>query len=513
MMRHFIGRKERDLELMVQEGQYIMEYTRQLVSGNLDIAMEVEGYSILMELAKDINQISTTFRCYIEEITHVLSHLSAGNMAVGFSNEVEYQGDFLPIKNALHKIRNALNASFEEINLLSGEVDQLCSQVDRASAQIAEHTSSQAELLNELTGTVGLITEQTTANAANAKAVSESVQAMKEETRTGRLFMDQMLVSIQGVQGASRDISNIIDIINGLAGQTKLLALNASIEAARAGEAGAGFSVVAGEIGSLAQKSAEAVKKTTQLIDNSIHTAQASAEIAQKTAESFHVIQNSIDHVSNLCDEIAVASKEQAESLKNTSVIIADLSGGVQSNAASAQENSAVAANMAEVSAKLKVLMTGFRLRSTHSENNVKKLKEQDIITLLSGLKLDELPERLPSCMQEKELDELLSDSIVGVGEVECLYVINQQGYQISHTILNRELLLGQGEDFQPAMPGDYHGSKKYYRKARKLPGQWYASDEYISAATGGLCRTFAFCYCGEDQKEYVICIDMISRI
>lgn len=513
MLERLAGRKEKKLELLLSEGQSIMEGTRQLVDGNLDITIDPESYTMLEELARGINQISTSFRCYIEEITHVLSHLSAGNMAVHFSKEVEYQGDFLPIKNALHKIRHALNVSFEEINQLTGEVDQLCSEVDRASTKIAENTSSQAELLNELSGTIRRITDRTTANAANAEAVSESVQSMKEQTLRGSECMDQMLHSIQEVSDASKDILNIIDIISGLAGQTKLLALNASIEAARAGEAGAGFSIVAGEIGSLAQKSAEAVKRTTQLIDNSIRTAATSKEIANKTAESFSVIQNSIDRVSGLCDDIAVASKEQAENLQSISVIVTDISDGVRNNAAYAQENSAVAANMAEVSSKLKSLMTRFRLRGAHGESAAGKPKEQEVLRLLSELKLDELPKQLNEVSNEKKMDELLERAIVGLKDVECIYVIDQKGYQLSHTILNQELLMTQGEDFSAAMPGDYHGGKKYFRKAMKQAGQWYTSDEYISAATGGLCRTYSYCYQDQNQKEHVLCIDMISRI
>ncbi len=513
MFGRLAGKKEKEMEQLLREGQGIMEGTRQLVSGNLDITIDPETYSVLEDLARDVSQISQSFRCYIEEITHVLSHLSAGNMAVGFSEAVEYQGDFLPIKSALHKIRHALNASFAEINQLTGEVDQLCCEVDRASSKIAENTSSQAALLNELSGTICRITDRTAANAANTEAVSESIQCMKEQTLTGRDCMDQMLLSIRGVSEASKDISNIIDIINGLAGQTKLLALNASIEAARAGEAGAGFSIVAGEIGSLAQKSAEAVKRTTQLIDNSIRTAETSTEIAQKTAESFFVIQNSIDRVSGLCDDIAAASKEQADSLKSISVIVADISDGVRNNAAYAQENSAVAANMAEISSKLKTLMTRFRLRGARGESVAGKLKEQDVIRILSGLKLDELPDKLRGGIDEKDMDELLGKTVIGLADVECLYVIDQKGYQVSHTILNEELLHTQEEDFRPAMPGDYHGGKKYFRKARKQAGQWYASEEYISAATGGLCRTYSYCYQDRNQKEYVLCVDMISRI
>ena len=144
-------RREKEWKKLNQEAVEIINNTHQLVNGDLDISINTSDMTLLGELANDINQISTTFNLYINEISHILSHLSAGNMAVYFTKDINYQGDFIPIKNALHKIIQSLNNSFEEINALSDEVDRFCNQVESGSSQIAKNATEQAGLIANLT--------------------------------------------------------------------------------------------------------------------------------------------------------------------------------------------------------------------------------------------------------------------------------------------------------------------------------------------------------------------------
>jgi methyl-accepting chemotaxis protein len=504
--------RQKEKNIVMQEAASIMESTHQLLEGNLDIGINTEAYLSLEGLAQDINRIGSNFRDYINEISRVLTHLSAGNMTVSFTKEITYHGDFLPIKNALHKIRHSLHSSLEEINQLSSHLDQFCNQVEQGAVQIAKNNAEQSELINELTARIYQITEQTMSNAKNAATASDNVQKVQNEAMVGRSYMDEMLSSIQRVKLSSNDISHVIDIINGLSAQTRLLALNASIEAARAGEAGAGFSVVAKEIGDLAQKSADAVKKTTELIHHSISTVDDSVEITEKATNSFMTIQSSIDHITRLCAEIAKASESQAEELESTTEIITEISGAVQNNAAFAEENSALATDMAEASAQLKRLMNRFKLKSNPeqwegraSSDNVKSVSEEQNIK--------DLIEQLKKCSKVNEMDLLLTEILQQHKDFECLYIIDEQGYQLSHTIMNQDIIIEQEENFKPAMPGDYHGTKKYFRKAVKAVESWYISDEYISTATGGLCRTHSCAYRGEDQQLYILCVDVISLL
>lgn len=498
-------RRQKELSIIMDEASDLVNHTQKLAGGNLDIAVDTCEFKFLGRLATDMNGIGKTFQGYIDEISHILSHLSAGNMAVSFTKDMSYQGDFMPIKNALHKIRHSLNSSFDEINALTTELDKLCTQVERESTQTADNASDQALLINNLDETIQQINEQTAHNAANAKAASDSINDIRSEISISSDYMEQMMTAMQEVKVSSDDISRIIIMISELAGQSKLLALNAAIEAARAGEAGKGFTVVANEVGILAEKSAEAVKQTTKLITNSMEAVDASVTITAKTADSFKNIRISVDSVTKLCVEIAEVSDIQAKELQNTASIISDISEKVRDNAASSQQNCIGAAELTEMSSRLKKVMSRYRLRSQAGKAS-QVLEENNLEDKLAAYILAELGKVDTS----EGIDSLLEEVLKNRKNLECLYVIDGSGCQVSHTIMNPDIVIVQDENFRPAMPGDYHGNKKYFLQAVKQSGKWYTSYEYISTATGGLCKTLSCSYQGPGQDTYVICIDLI---
>ncbi len=501
-------RSRKKLEKIMEEALSIRCNTEQMRSGDLDIKIDTGNFNFLKDLAEDINQINITFNAYINEVTHVLSHLSAGNMTVAFSEDVSYKGDFLPIRNALHKIKHSLSNSFGEIYKLSTEIDAMSSKVEDGSSFLAANTTEQAALISDLTSTVYDITDKTMNNAANAKEAAKAIEAIAKETETGRLYMDQMLSSVDKVRSSIDDISHIIGIINEIAEQTKLLALNAAIEAARAGVNGQGFSVVAGEIGKLAQKSSEAVRQTAQLINNGIVAAGESAKIAKKTAESFESINSSIEGAAGLCNEIAELSNTQAENLRETSAIVANISEAVQGIAAYAQENSAGAMNLSGISAQLKKVLQRFRLAGQENAKSADVETGEESIRELAG----KLTEKLIHATTAQAADKILENEIRDLEDVECLYVISGNGRQLSHTIMNPRIMVEQDENFKPALPGEDYNSKKYFRQALKNRQELYISQEYISKATGNLCRTISYAYQGIDNEYYVLCIDLLCR-
>jgi len=501
-------RKHKELKKISEEALNIQYYTKQMLSGNLDIKIETDHFIFLKDLAEDINQINNTFNTYINEISHILSHLSAGNMAVAFSEDVLYQGDFSPIKNALYKIKHSLNSSFKEIHKLSMEIDAMSNQVENSSSFLATTTTEQAALISDLTSTIYDITDKTVYNATNATAAAKAIETIAQETEIGRNYMNLMLSSVDKVKASIHDISHIIELINEIAEQTRLLALNATIEAARAGEAGQGFSVIASEISKLAQKSGEAVKQTTQLINNGIAATDESAKITKKTVESFKTIHDSIEGVAGLCKKIEELSNVQAENLKETSAIITNISEGVQNSAACAQENSAGAINLSNISAHLKKVLQRFRLMGQENVSVTDKTMEEKLIRELT----DKLVTKLFHATTTLAINAILETEIQNHQDVECLYVINGEGKQLSHTIMNPKIMVEQDENFKPALPGEDYSAKKYFRQAMKNKQELCTSLEYISKATGNLCKTISYAYQGIDKKWYVICIDLLCK-
>lgn len=500
-------RKDKIINSLYQESHLIEDSLHQMTKGMLDSQINATDDMLLLNLVKDTNTISNQLNSYINEITHVISHLSAGDMTVKLNSSVSFKGDFIPIKNALTKIGHSLNDTFSSISELSKSIDDLCSQLDDSSSTIAQNASEQANHIKDLSDTMKEITDETAKNTYNAKLASENAMEAKNEAETGKQYMDQMLLSMEVVKASTDDISHVIDLINSISNQTKLLALNASIEAARAGDAGKGFAVVADQVGSLASQSAEAVKQTTELINNSISKVNESTATASKTAESFAFIQKSIDKAASLNAQIVNSSETQEKSFLNITAIINHISEVVQNNAAFAKtsaDNTTVLLNQSD---RLKELLSHFLIQG--EENVLQKNQENDFQN--DGLIIKELIASLGSLTAVKAMEETLKNFINNKPEIECLYILDDNGIQVSHTIMNPGIL-ADDTDFEPNEPGTDSSAKKYFRQAIQKAGQVYSSFDYISGATGKLCRTVSCLYQTDEGKKYIICTDISCK-
>lgn len=500
-------RKIKTITSLYNESKNIANGLHQMSKGYLDAHIDQNENLLLADLSNDFNNITQLLNTYIKEITHVISHLSAGDMTINPDPGVHFNGDFIPIKNALTKIGNSLKDTFGSISELSYQIDSMCAQLQQSSHTLAGNAADGAKMITDISKTMTDITQKTILNAQNAKSTSQCTLEAKEEAETGQEYMNRMLSSIAGVQASTKDIEHVIDIIHNIASQTKLLALNASIEAARAGEAGKGFAVVAEQVGNLASQSSDAVKQTTELISRNHENVQESIEVTGLAARSLTSILTSIDKTAALSTEIAAASKDQEEALKSISEIIESLSLSEQDNAAFAMESAANTASLLEESNRLKELISHFRISKDHTLNKDKQqesLYEKNIMKELTGL--------ASSAGTTEDFDSILYDYIKTRDDLECIYVMDENGIQVSHTILHPMIETENNIEFQPGLPGDDFTSKKYFRQAVLIKGDIYSSFDYISAATGKLCRTISQLYENKGGRKYVMCADISCK-
>ena len=176
--------------------------------------------------------------------------------------------------------------------------------------------------------------------------------------------MNEMLDAMIEIEKCSKDISNIINTIEGIASQTNLLALNAAIEAARAGEAGQGFTVVAAEVRELATQSSNAAKQTSELIEQTINAIQKGKLTANETAENLNVVVNEVENASELVGNISVASENQSEKLNNTNTEIIKITDIVQANSATAEQCAAASEELSAQAESLNRIVDRFNLKS-----------------------------------------------------------------------------------------------------------------------------------------------------
>lgn len=184
----------------------------------------------------------------------------------------------------------------------------------------------------------------------NLRRVTSAAELMEKadgDVTKGSTSLAEMTESMERIEGESDKIAQIIKVIDGIAFQTNILALNAAVEAARAGEAGMGFAVVAEEVRNLAQRSAQAAKDTTGLIEQSVLSAREGAQRLERMAESFRAISSSKDMVRDVMEGINESSREEARRIEEITSAIRQIDQVVQSTAATAEESAAASEEIA----------------------------------------------------------------------------------------------------------------------------------------------------------------------
>ena len=246
----------------------------------------------------------------------------------------------------VHRGSRSLRNYASEITESAGQVSSAAQQVTAASQALAQGSSEQAATLEETSASAEEINSMTQKNAANARSAAgetESADVLLKET-TQKL--DQMIGSMNEINASSEKISRIIRVIDEIAFQTNILALNAAVEAARAGEAGMGFAVVADEVRNLAQRSAQAAKDTSALIEESIVRSQDGKVRLDEVAKCVSKVVDNASRIKILAGEVHVGSQEQAKGIEQIAKAVAQMQRVTQSTAASAEESASAGEEM-----------------------------------------------------------------------------------------------------------------------------------------------------------------------
>ena len=335
--------------------------TAKLAKGELDVNVEVHSQNELGEMANDLNAAIAKIREYIEVIEFGLDEVGKGNFAV--RPTVEFQGDFVKIKDSIENITMSLSHTLGQINEGADQVAIGSEQLAMSAQTLAEGATSQAASVQELTATI-----ENVASAAedSAQKANESYQTAEKYAGVAQDSSDEMkrlTEAMERITETSQQIESIIAEIEDIAEQTNLLSLNASIEAARAGEAGRGFAVVADQIGKLAADSAQSAINTKELIVKSLAEIEQGNAITTKTAEALEQVVGGIKELAGAAKNNSTISAEQAETMAQVQMGIEQIADVVQNNSASAEETSATSEELSAQSQNLKALVDQFILR------------------------------------------------------------------------------------------------------------------------------------------------------
>ena len=254
------------------------------------------------------------------------------------------------ITKPINRIIAGLNEGADQVNDAAG-------QVSSASQQLAEGASEQASSLEETSSALEQMAAMTRTNAENANQANELTGQAREAAQGGNETMGRLNQAMSAINDSSGKISKIIKVIEEIAFQTNLLALNAAVEAARAGEHGKGFAVVADEVRNLAQRAAQAARETTGLIEESVNKAAEGTEVAGAVGKALGAIVGDVTKVADLVNGITKASEEQAQGVDQVNTAVSQMDKVTQQNASGAEESASAAEELSAQAATVKSMV------------------------------------------------------------------------------------------------------------------------------------------------------------
>jgi len=228
-----------------------------------------------------------------------------------------------------------------EVATGSRRVARAAAQVSGASQSLAQYASEQAAALEETSASMEQMRSVTHKNNDNSRGTAELMHKSMEVVGAAERTIREMSASMTEISASGEKITKVVKLIDDIAFQTKILSLNAAVEAARAGAAGAGFAVVAEQVGHLAQECAEAARSTAEMIDGTVAGVRDGSQKLERAAEAIQQVVTHSSQVKVLVDEVHVGSQEQARGIDQVARAVTQMQQVTQKTASNAEEGAA----------------------------------------------------------------------------------------------------------------------------------------------------------------------------
>jgi methyl-accepting chemotaxis protein-2 (aspartate sensor receptor) len=274
---------------------------------------------------------------------------------------------------AMRRMQQSLGKMVGEARGSSNSIYVGATEISRGNTDLSTRTEEQAASLEETATSMEQITATVKQNADNARQASSLANDASATASHGGEVMDQVIATMRGISDSSKKVTEITGMIDSIAFQTNILALNASVEAARAGEQGRGFAVVAGEVRNLAGRSADAAREIKRLIEGSSRQVSEGSALVEQAGHTMREVVTSVKRVTDIMDEISAASQEQSSGIQQINEAVSQMDEATQQNAALVEQITAAAASLEAQARHLEASVAVFRLPGSTQQQDASR--------------------------------------------------------------------------------------------------------------------------------------------
>ena len=301
----------------------------------------------------------------VEALQDSLMRLSEGDLSEGIAEPFseDYEGLRHNYNAALQSLGTAIYGVLEAARSIQSDANEVGSATD----DLSRRTESQAATLEETAAALSELSNLVTAATEGTSEVARVVNAARENAEKSGDVVREAVAAMTEIEGSSKEITSIINVINDISFQTNLLALNAGVEAARAGEAGRGFAVVASEVRDLAQRSSSAANDISNLISASGQHVERGVSLVNQTGTALEEIVAAVIDIAKQVEGIAKSSVEQASGIGEINTAVSDLNMATQKNTAMVEETTAASQSLTHQASSLLSEMARFRIAGSTS--------------------------------------------------------------------------------------------------------------------------------------------------
>ncbi|WP_333877385.1 methyl-accepting chemotaxis protein [Methylobacter sp.] len=354
--------------------QEIEQLVQDVKAGDLSTRIDMadkQGFAKI--LSSGINELTDVIESVFSDVNRVMESMAEGDLTRPITND--YQGVYAECKDNINGTLAKLSTFIVQIRDVADFIATSSEEMATGNNNLSSRAEQQAASLEQTAASMEELASTVKNNSQKTIQATEFVNLATQMAQKGSGVVKSAIEAMLDINASSNNIAEIIGVIDEIAFQTNLLALNAAVEAARAGEHGRGFAVVATEVRNLAQRSSNAAKQSSDLIQNSVEKVRTGTAFVNETGAALGQIVESVEKVGAIVTHIASASSQQSAGIDQVNQAVSQMDDITQQNAALAEQAAAGSISMSEQSTHMAKLVGFFKVNSSGTSAPVKAIE------------------------------------------------------------------------------------------------------------------------------------------